>query len=859
MTDFPLLPIPTPEISERSNGRWGYDKPKLPGRERQVQRFQPIFQRLKSVFDDNRDPLSLRDDPTAIAPERVLVFEVAGSIDRFAQAAKKAGLEYLGEEEKSFDPDEDFAYYDKRKGHEEELRYDKPIDGRLYLSMPDVRALQEIESLWNRYKEDQPPEYGFRPWYDVFDQLHDLRAWGPSDRIPKDTISFLERELDYRKDSVRMEVELWSYKGEDRQQRAISNFEEAVRLSDGIIIHRTSIRPIAYEAMLIDLPANQARNLAQHTEVSLATCDEIMWIRPQATVSFPVDNNPIDEDEVVETTSVTIGKPIVALLDGVPVQEHCRLKNRIEIDDPDNLENMSPVSERSHGTKMASLILHGDLNLKELPLQRPIYIRPVLYAPGNQQEERPLKDRLLIDTIYKAVIRMKEGDSEGVPTAPDVFVINLSIGINNRLFANRISPLARLLDYFAEKYGILFIVSAGNINDTLEILNLYSNKELENKTSEELAITILCALKRQHLQRTLLSPAEAVNIITIGSWHQDDHSDPLPSHITYAPYNNGGPNISSALGLGYLKTIKPDIYMPGGRERFLVMSNSKKGLEIRPVKSERLYGLKAAIQDERGLLNQLGLASGSSAAAALATRSAHRIFDSLQDNKLLNDIDPKYYGVLIKSLLVHTAKWDNNLAQLFDQYINVEENIHHSQRRDDTTPFFGYGVPNIMDAINCSSNRATLIGVGSIAVVNEHLYRVPLPDSLDSVKEPRSVTLTLAWFSPINVRRRDYRRAKLEIKTDDFKTKGGIERDKNQPSHTAINRGSLIHNRYEGKRAVPFVDDGHLCFQVFCRKQGGEIANPVRYGVAVTIEAGEHIPVYQEVKERLAVRPRVTG
>lgn len=858
MTDFPLLSIPDPEYGERPPGVGGGAKLKLPGRARQGKRLQPIFQRLQSVFDNNRDPLSLRDDPTAIAPERALVFEVAGSIKRFAQAAKKAGLEYLGEEEKSFDPDEDFAYYDKRKGHEEELRYDKPIDGRLYLSMPDVRALQDIESLWNRYQEGHPPEYGFSTWYDVFDRLHDLRAWGPSDRIPKDTISFLERELDYRKDSVRMEVELWSYKGEDRQQRAISNFEEAVRLSDGIIIHRTSIQPIAYEAMLIDLPANQARNLAQHTEVSLANCDEIMWIKPQATVSFPVNKNPIDEDEVVETTSVTMGKPIVALLDGVPVQEHCRLKNRIEIDDPDNLENMSLVSERSHGTRMASLILHGDLNLKELPLQRPIYIRPVLYAPGNQQDERPLKDRLLIDTIYKAVIRMKEGDSEGVPIAPDVFIINLSLGINNRPFANSISPLARLLDYLAEKYGILFIVSAGNIDDKLKIHDLYGIIDLENKTPEERAITILRALKRQRLQRTLLSPAEAVNIVTIGSWHQDKHSNPNPSHTTYEPYNGGGPNISSALGLGYLKTIKPDIYMPGGREHFQVFNINR--LEIRPVKSERLYGLKAAIQDERGLLNQLGLASGSSAAAALATRGAHRIFDSLQDNELLNDIDPKYYGVIIKALLVHTAKWDSSLAQLFDQYINVEANIHPSQRRDDTTPFFGYGVPNIMSAIKCAYNRATLIGISSITNTEKaHLYRVPLPVSLYRVKEPRSVTLTLAWFSPINVRRRDYRRAKLEIKPDNFKTKVGIDRDKNQPSHTTINRGSLIHNRYEGKRAVPFVDDGHLCFQVFCREQGGVIDDPVRYGVAVTIEAGEHIPVYQEVKERLVVRPRVTG
>ena len=849
MADFPLLPIPTPEISDRPSGKRRGPKPKFPGRARQGERLQPIFQRLQSVFDDNRDPLSLRNDPTAIAPERALVFEVVDSIDRFAEAVKKVpGLEYFGEEEISFKPDEGFG------------DYDKPVDGRLYLSMPDVQALQELVNLWNRYQKDHPPEYGFRPWYDVFEQLHDLRPWGPSDRIPEDTRALLERELDSRTGLVRLEVELWSHQGIDRQQRANSNFEEAVRLSDGVIIRRTSIQPIAYEAMLIDLPANQACNLAQHTEVSLATCDEIMWIRPQATVSFPVDNNPIGEDEVVETTSVTRDKPIVALLDGVPVQEHCRLKNRIEIEDPDNLESKSLVSERFHGTEMASLILHGDLNLKEPPLQRPIYIRPVLYAPGNQQDERPLKDRLLINTIYKAVIQMKKGDSEGVPTAPDVFIINLSLGDRNRPFAGIISPWARLLDYLAEKYGILFIVSTGNIDDNLEILNLYSNKELESKTSEELAITILCALKRQRLQRTLLSPAEAVNIITIGSWHQDDHSDPLPSHITYAPYNKGGPNISSALGLGYLKTIKPDIYMPGGRERFLVMSNSKKGLEIRPFQSGRINGLKTAIPDKGGQLNKFGFTSGSSAAAALATRGAHRIFDSLQDNELLNDIDPKYYGVIIKSLLVHTAKWDHNLAQLFDKYINIEKNISHFQHRDNTTPFFGYGVPKIMDAINCASNRATLIGVGSITNIERaNLYRVPLPDSLDNVKEPRSVALTLAWFSPINVRRRDYRRAKLEIKTDGFKTKVGVERDKNQPLHTAINRGSLIHYRYEGKRAVPFVDDGHLCFQVFCREQGGVIDNPVRYGVAVTIEAGEHIPVYQEVKERLVVRPRVTG
>lgn len=554
----------------------------MPDRERQGKRLQPIFQRLQSVFDDNRDPLTLRDDPTAIAPERVLVFEVAGPINHFAQAAKKAGLEYLGEEEKLFDPDEDFAYYDKRKGHEGELRYDKPIDGRLYLSMPDVQALQQLLSLWKSYQKEQRPKRGFSPWVEVFKQLRNLRSWGPSDRIPEDTITYIQTILENKPDStIRLEVELWSFRDVVKQKRAISDFEQAIRKLGGEIIDQASISEIAYEAALIDLSAKQASILSQQKEGYLTICDYIMWIRPQTIASFPTEIEPLDEDKVATPVVLKYDQPIVALLDGVPIQNHICLNGRIRLDDPDGLEGKSTVAKRRHGTEMASLILNGDLSLNEPPLQRPIYMRPVIYATGDQQEETPQKDNLLIDTIYQAITLMKKGGNGGRPTAPDVFIVNLSLGDRNQPFAGIISPWARLLDYLAEKYGILFIVSTGNIDDNLEILNLYSNKELESKTPEELAKTILYALKGQRLRRTLLSPAEAVNIVTIGSWHQDDQSSHIPSYTTYAPYNKGGPNISSALGLGYLKTIKPDIYMPGGRERFRVMSSSKKGLGIR--------------------------------------------------------------------------------------------------------------------------------------------------------------------------------------------------------------------------------------------------------------------------------------
>lgn len=844
MTEYPLLPIPEPQISDRPGQQgWG-GQPKRFSKERQQEAIGPKFQRLQDVFSNDRNPQELRNDPNGIAPERTLVFEVSGTIDKFYRAVTYIpGLEYFGEQETDFDVD------------------DELINGHLYLVMPDLRALEELLRLWNMFENDQPFERGLGRWKKLFQQLNDLRIWGPIDRIPQEIIHLLQKELESQPDSkIRIEVELWSYKNTDKRQHAIERFEEAVQNSAGAIIDRASIPEIAYEAALIDLPAANVRKLLQRSDdLALVLCDEVMLIRPQTTLSIPTGNEPLESDEYAEPVAPQKEQPIVALLDGMPVQNHQRLKGRIIIDDPDNLGNMSVISKRRHGTEMASLILHGDLNRNEPVLPRPLYIRPVLYAPDNEQRETSPRDRLLIDTIYRAVLRMKEGDNEGVPTAKDVFIVNLSLGDPNRPFAGIISPWARLLDYLAERFGILFIVSAGNITTKLKIPNCRTIQELEEKSPDDLTISILSALREQQSQRTLLSPAEAGNILTIGSWHDDSHNSYLSSSI-YTPYQNGGPNISSSIGLGYLKTVKPDIFMPGGRERFRVIS-SRGELEIETTTiPSRLYGLKTAHPGEKGQLDKVGLTAGTSAAAALTTRAAHRIFDSLLDRGLLTDADPDYYGIIIKALLVHRARWDKKLTQLADASINAKKKLHHLRYKDDLTRLFGYGLPNIEEAINCAPQRATLIGFGSIINVKQtHLYRVPLPNSLDNVREFRSVTLTLAWLSPVNIRRRDYRRAKLKIEPDEFKNKIKVQRVKPQPSHIAVERGTLFHVRYEGKRAAPFVDDGHITFNVLCREQGGVIDEPVRYGLAVTIEAGEHVPVYQEVRERLAVGVRAEG
>ncbi len=75
-------------------------------REHQIGAFGPKFDRLAEVLGRDPSGLELRGDATALAPERLLVFEVRGSIANFAAAIQKVpGLELIDEEELGSDED----------------------------------------------------------------------------------------------------------------------------------------------------------------------------------------------------------------------------------------------------------------------------------------------------------------------------------------------------------------------------------------------------------------------------------------------------------------------------------------------------------------------------------------------------------------------------------------------------------------------------------------------------------------------------------------------------------------------------------------------------------------------------------
>ena len=360
--------------------------------------------------------------------------------------------------------------------------------------------------------------------------------------------------------------------------------------------------------------------LVANRTVTLARVNEIMYIRPQSMASFPVDAELGDDPAPPDPVEPPRLPPIAALFDGLPVQNHRRLQERLIVDDPEGLEPTYQVSARKHGTEMASLILHGDINRGEPPLTRPLYVRPVMTPVSTLHgwDERTPNDRLVVDHIYRAVRRAKEGEAGEPATAPTVFLINLSVGDPSRPFAGRMSPWARLLDHLAYQYHVLFLVSAGNILDTLSLPAFPNWTAFETASPRARERALYGALDAQKSSRTLLSPAEAMNVLTIGAAHRDSVPPGLPVASGMDAISSSDlPNLSSALGLGYRKVIKPDLLADGGRE-YVRFRSMNPHLHVEPARQAGdAFGLMAAAPDPLGNLSKTALTWGTSSPTLL--------------------------------------------------------------------------------------------------------------------------------------------------------------------------------------------------------------------------------------------------
>lgn len=475
MTQHPLLFFPTKENATRSKLQGRATELFLPSYKRQGDRLTPKFQALVDALQQKR--INLQQTAAGIDPEEVLVFETRGAVEDFITAVNKfGGFEWLGEIDiEDMKSDDDFYEVDS-KGN----RKEGELTGRLYAVFTNQLAMRQLLELWKRWVKDgcidtrKKEHKGKAPLIKVFESLYDIRKWDVQDRFAEsEVLKYWEEDIHFNPERpVRFEIELWFRSNRFKQERALASIQKLVSEKGGRIISSAVIESIRYHGVLAELPAEEIQTVIHNQNTELVSCENIMFFRPsgQVAVSDRYHESELEQHEETADYPLPEGDPVVGILDGLPLVHHQVLKNRLIIDDPDNVEEYYQVSDRKHGTAMCSLIVRGDLSNNEEPISAPLYVRPIMRPdPHDRKFEFVLNDQLLIDVIHQAVKRIFENERDHEAVAPSVQVINLSLGDPDRLFYNSMSPWSRLLDWLSYKYRVLFIVSSGNYAKKIQL------------------------------------------------------------------------------------------------------------------------------------------------------------------------------------------------------------------------------------------------------------------------------------------------------------------------------------------------------------------------------------------------------
>jgi hypothetical protein len=778
-------------------------------------------------------------------------------MDDFIKAVKRtAGMEWLGEwDEEGIEPDEYFFIEGERE---------RILNGKLYLIMSNQQAMEELVRLWNHYRRNpnRQLERGLNKWRNIFAQLRDIRFWDERDRVSPSLIRFWTEQLESNRDSLYFKAELWFSNREDKRASDQAAVEQLIREEGGRVLAQTVLPQIAFHAIAGELPAAAARRIIDLAQIRLIRCNQVMLFKPlgQSAAVMPTDE-PAARAEGEIPAGPTRPTPVVALLDGLPLANHELLQDRIILDDPDGWSQGYQASDRIHGTLMASLILHGELDAREAPLSTPIYARPILKPDrsawrGNAGESIP-EEVIPEDILHRAIIRILSDEGNAEPAAPTVKVVSFAIGDPASLFDRTPSPLARLIDWLSWKYRILFMVSAGNQTSEIE-LNV-PRASLRHLTPQEVERAVLLALESDSINRRLLSPAESINALTIGSIHSDASAiGGLGNRID--PYISADlPSPISSIGLGYRRAVKPDILFQGGRQLFserLGNAHQNERLQILNI-TTRGPGQRAAAPGRAGDLSATRFYCGTSTATALAARRAAQMYEvlrELREGPGGEALEERQTAVLLKTMLVHGSSWEGPMAIMAPIFQTL---ANRPPFREYAPRFLGYGICRPERVISCSAERATLLGSGELSEGQAHVYRVPLPPSLSGNLTWRRLTITLSWFTPVDALDRHYRRAALWF----VPPYEQLLVHRCQVESKMSQRGTVQHEVLEGDQATAFIDGQVLTVQVNCRAQTGQLEGPIPYALAVTLEVAEGtaVPVYEEVRDRLRVAVQVNA
>ena len=585
------------------------------------------------------------------------------------------------------------------------LRVIDSSDGLLVVAFADDPELAGFRERLDAFDSGIPDGKQSEPYAQFFDAIDVVRPLAPQDRMTPELASAIRESGG---DILRIDVECWHPGTSDRAQEWLSEVKDGIEAADGRVVDTLIDDSAGLVLLRAYVHASRIMDVAELDAIAR------MDVLPQPALPMPRLYS-LSAAELPEVLAPDAHSAIVGLIDSGVASGHPLIGAAVLASDAIGTGIEEDQDQHGHGTMVASLLLHGNVEdaiAPGLPL-RPI-CRVVSARVLDANNEFPIDD-LWENDLREAITWCADHGAR---------IINLSIGDSRSPFSPpRQMSAASVVDALARELELVIVVAAGNSRpaDYLDAISEASVDEYPRVLLNDGATG-------------LLDPGTSLLSLTAGGLTDAAASGAHSRHETLQRQPMGKPGWPSPItrkGPGPGQAVKPEVSESAGtlgiEEGVLVSNDAELGVVGASAEAGRLLNWDV----------------GTSYAVPLVSRVAAAVASKF----------PTFSAELIRSLvLVSTERlpfadnWDGS----------------DSVRLEAERALVGYGRPSIARATESTSHRAILVSEDSIPVNGVHIYEVPVPSSFMSPGGKRGLDVALAYSPPTRVRRLDYMASGME-------------------------------------------------------------------------------------------------
>ena len=540
------------------------------------------------------------------------------------------------------------------------IKWLNPLDKRTVIVSVSESGLEELKKKISIYTENG----SLKTFFDLVEKIEPI--------FPNEKFLRLARTMNEEKDIV-VDIDFYGGLNLEEYEKSV-DFIRDVEKNQTVITNRI-MNP---ESPFIRLKT-KVGNLAKIAS-SVQSIRKIEEVPPFALTRLAVPKSTSVEFE----TPASDLERIMVIDSGVnnnhPGIRHVLLYRKNYIDGTGNAEDIESGEDVGHGTQVAGLAVYGQMpNTAKIKPTSTLGVAKIHDGVNNTPVEEMLED-IIKDGITKKFR-----------------IYTLTVMLPRQAF--EISRLAAKIDEISRNYGIIFIISTGNLR----------NDELQGYYSAGLPYPFYLGEKDSRIYEG----AEACCALTVGGIASAESTNSVAKKMQASPFTRAGPTPDGRL--------KPDLVHFAGN-----MS--------KPYNFEESLGITTLNNFYEK--NLFSTSIGTSFSAPIVANLASQL---LKEYK-------KASSNLVRALLVQSA--------------DISE---YARLGTEPRFVYGHGFPNEYSAIYSSRFSPTLIYEGEVASDNIAKIMIPMPEELGDAKGSKFVKITLAYDPPVSYRNASLSYTKLDI------------------------------------------------------------------------------------------------